>query len=117
MVTANDPPPFEKPPSVAPPTSEPSPLVQVKHLSLIFGRQTILSNIHLSIPRGQTVVIIGESGCGKTMLLKCLVGLMLPTKGSVVFDGHDIGKLGEVEMTRFANASALYFRTPPCSTA
>jgi phospholipid/cholesterol/gamma-HCH transport system ATP-binding protein len=76
------------------------PLVELRDMTLQFAKQTILSNINLTIPRGQTVAIIGESGCGKTMLLKSVVGLMTPTSGSVIYDGIDIHSLGDVEMTK-----------------
>ncbi|HEU5115465.1 MAG TPA: ATP-binding cassette domain-containing protein, partial [Isosphaeraceae bacterium] len=51
-------------------------------------------------PRGQTVCIIGESGCGKTVLLKLMIGLLRPTRGTVRFDGRDLAKLTEAELTR-----------------
>src|SRR5262249_60295 len=51
------------------------------------------------IPRGQTLVIIGESGCGKTVLLKSCIGLVRPTKGNVLFDGKDLSKLNDTELT------------------
>lgn len=85
-------------------------LVSIQDLNLIFGKQTILRNISLDIPRGQTVVIIGESGCGKTMLLKSLVGLIHPTSGKVLFDGEDIYALGEVEMTRLRRRFGFVFQ-------
>ena len=49
------------------------------HLHVAFGRQHVLRDIDLTIPRGQTLAIIGESGCGKTVLLKTLIGLVRPT--------------------------------------
>lgn len=79
--------------------SQASPLVELRDMSLKFSKQTILNHINLQIPRGQTVVIIGESGCGKTMLLKSIVGLITPTSGSVLYDGQDIHQLGDVQMT------------------
>jgi len=76
------------------------PLIELRNMTLQFAKQTILSNINLTIPRGQTVAIIGESGCGKTMLLKSVVGLMTPTSGAMLYDGVDIHSLGDVEMTK-----------------
>ncbi len=76
------------------------PLIELRDMTLQFARQTILSNINLTIPRGQTVAVIGESGCGKTMLLKSVTGLMKPTSGVMLYDGIDIHSLGDVEMTK-----------------
>ena len=60
----------------------------------------MLRDINLTIPRGQTLVIIGESGCGKTVLLKSLIGLVRPTQGEVLFDGQNLAKLTERELAR-----------------
>jgi phospholipid/cholesterol/gamma-HCH transport system ATP-binding protein len=76
------------------------PLVETRDLCVRFGRQTVLRGISLSVPRGQTVVVIGESGCGKTVLLKALIGLVRPTSGEVYFDGKNISQLDEKELTR-----------------
>ena len=60
----------------------------------------MLRDINLTIPRGQTLAIIGESGCGKTVLLKTIIGLVQPTRGEVLFDGKNLAKLSEQELTR-----------------
>jgi phospholipid/cholesterol/gamma-HCH transport system ATP-binding protein len=71
------------------------PLIRVEQLSVEFGRHEVLNEIDLSITRGQTLGIIGESGCGKTVLLKTIIGLLSPTRGKVMFDGRDLAHLGE----------------------
>jgi phospholipid/cholesterol/gamma-HCH transport system ATP-binding protein len=76
------------------------PLVDVRNMSVQFGRQHVLREINLTVPRGQTLALIGESGCGKTVLLKTIIGLVHPTKGDVLFDGADLSKLGDKELTR-----------------
>lgn len=75
------------------------PLVEVQDVTVTFGRQTVLRDIQLTVPRGQTVAIIGESGCGKTVLLKSIIGLVRPTQGVVRFDGHDLSKLNDHDLT------------------
>jgi phospholipid/cholesterol/gamma-HCH transport system ATP-binding protein len=77
-----------------------APLVEVRDVSVTLRGQAVLREIKLSIPRGQTLVIIGESGCGKTVLLKTIVGLIRPTRGEVLFDGQDLAKLNDEQLTR-----------------
>ena len=81
-------------------TDDASPIIEVNNLKVQFAGQTVLRDIGLSVPRGQTLAVIGESGCGKTVLLKSLIGLIRPTQGEVLFDGRDVNKLKEREMTR-----------------
>jgi len=76
------------------------PILEVKGLSVQFGQVMVLRNLDLTIKRGETVAVIGESGCGKTVLLKTLIGLLTPTLGEVLFDGMDIHSLPEKELTR-----------------
>ncbi len=76
------------------------PLMEARGLCVTFGRQPVLRDLSLSIPRGQTVAVIGESGCGKTVMLKAIIGLVRPTRGQVLFDGRDLGRLGDRELTR-----------------
>jgi phospholipid/cholesterol/gamma-HCH transport system ATP-binding protein len=76
------------------------PLVEARGLHVNFGRQQVLRAIDLTIPRGQTLALIGESGCGKTVLLKSIIGLVRPTRGEVYFDGSNLVKLGDRALTR-----------------
>ena len=74
-------------------------LLSVRNLGVRFQSQRVLRNISFDVPRGQTLAIIGESGCGKTVLLKTLIGLIRPTSGEVLFDGQSIDTLGEKQLT------------------
>jgi phospholipid/cholesterol/gamma-HCH transport system ATP-binding protein len=91
-------------------TSQARPLVELRGMTLQFANQTILNDINLTIPRGQTVVIIGESGCGKTMLLKSVVGLLKPTTGGVYYDGQDIHALNDRDMTHLRRKFGFVFQ-------
>ena len=61
-------------------------IVEVDNLSVSFGDQQVLKNINISIPAGQTLALLGESGCGKTVLMKSIIGLVQPTGGRVRFE-------------------------------
>jgi len=86
------------------------PIVEVQGVTVRFESQTILKNIDLQIERGQTLAIIGESGCGKTVLMKTIVGLIRPGEGSVLFDGRDLGKINHREMTRTRRRFGFVFQ-------
>src|SRR5581483_2954174 len=91
------------PRSPAPAGGPPAPggtVLELSGIEMRFRQQTVLRGLNLSIPRGQTVCVIGESGCGKTVLLKLMIGLLRPTRGSVRFDGRDLAKLSEAELAR-----------------
>jgi phospholipid/cholesterol/gamma-HCH transport system ATP-binding protein len=74
-------------------------LVDVDDVSVQFGSQQVLRQIDLKFPAGQTVAILGESGCGKTVLMKAIVGLVKPTHGHVSFDDEDINLLNDRQIS------------------
>lgn len=63
------------------------PKIEIAHLAKSFGNKTVLRDVSLSIPAGQSLCIIGTSGCGKSVTLKCLLGLITPDEGSIKIDG------------------------------
>jgi len=80
-------------------TEKDDPLLEVRGLSVEFGGHTVLRDIDLKIARGETVANIGESGCGKTVFMKTLVGLIAPTAGTVQFDGEDLSTLSSAQLS------------------
>jgi len=76
------------------------PIIEVRDLCVRFGRQPVLRDLRFSVSRGETLAIIGESGCGKTVLLKTIIGLIRPERGQVVFDNQRVDQLSERELSR-----------------
>jgi phospholipid/cholesterol/gamma-HCH transport system ATP-binding protein len=77
-----------------------APVIEMIGLSMRFRHQQVLRDIDLSVRRGETVAVIGESGCGKTVLLKLMIALLRPSRGTVRFDGRDLASLGEHELSQ-----------------
>lgn len=67
--------------------------IEMKNVSKSFGKKTVLKNLDLTVKRGESVVIIGGSGTGKSVTLKCILGLLTPDKGEIKFNGQNIGML------------------------
>ena len=76
------------------------PLIRLDDVSVDFGTHRVLASITLAVPKGQTIVVVGESGCGKTVLLKVVIGLIKPTSGHVRFDGKVLAELSDHDLTK-----------------
>ncbi|TWT49701.1 putative ABC transporter ATP-binding protein [Rubripirellula amarantea] len=85
-------------------------LIEVDDVSVGFDGQWVLRDINLHIPRGQTLAIIGESGCGKTVFMKTLVGLVTPSSGTVQFDHQDLAKMNGSELAKFRRRIGFVFQ-------
>jgi phospholipid/cholesterol/gamma-HCH transport system ATP-binding protein len=92
------------------PKEQAPPLIELHELGVNFGRHEVLRDLTLSVPRGQTLAIIGESGCGKTVLLKLIIGLLRPSTGHIVFDGQRIDRLGDKELTALRSRFGFLFQ-------
>ncbi|MEJ5238065.1 MAG: ABC transporter ATP-binding protein [Limisphaera sp.] len=85
-------------------------MVEVRQLTKRFGPQTVLEGVDLRIERGESVVIIGRSGCGKSVLLKHLIGLLQPDAGSVYVDGQDITRMDERSLLQVRRKFGMLFQ-------
>lgn len=74
--------------------------IQVDHLSVAIGKKEILHDIHIDIPKGRMVSIIGPNGCGKSTLLKTMSCMIQPKAGNVYIHGNDIRSFGRKELAR-----------------
>ncbi len=76
------------------------PIVEFRDVQMQFGLQRVLAGVAVTILPHETVAIIGESGCGKTVLLKLIVGLLAPTHGEVLFEGAPLQTFSERQLTQ-----------------
>jgi peptide/nickel transport system ATP-binding protein len=99
------------------------PLLQVKGLKKYFpirgglfsrevARVHAVDDVTFEVPRGGTLGLVGESGCGKSTLARCVVRLLEPTAGDVVFDGRSIGKLAPRELRALRREMQMVFQDP-----
>ncbi len=67
-------------------------MIELRGVQKTFGENRVLRGIDLTLPRGQSMVVIGGSGTGKSVLLKCILGLVNPDKGTISLDGQDVAR-------------------------
>ncbi|HUG93779.1 MAG TPA: ABC transporter ATP-binding protein [Planctomycetaceae bacterium] len=88
--------------SHAPPGDRPSepPIIELRRVSRSFGGHVVLDDLSLQVHRGETLVLIGESGCGKSVTLKLMMALLEPTGGEVLWNGTPVTRRSERQLTR-----------------
>jgi phospholipid/cholesterol/gamma-HCH transport system ATP-binding protein len=84
--------------------------ISLQNLHKTFGDKAVLRGMSLDIERGESVVIVGGSGTGKSVTLKHIIGLLKPDKGRIVIDGNDITTMKEVELNRFRRRFGMSFQ-------
>jgi phospholipid/cholesterol/gamma-HCH transport system ATP-binding protein len=85
-------------------------MIEVRDLQKSFGAQKILNGVSLRIETGESVVIIGRSGGGKSVLLKHMIGLLQPDSGQVLIDGENIEPMNERELLRVRSKFGMLFQ-------
>lgn len=86
-------------------------MIQIKNLWKSFEGKQVLKGLDLHIPRGDTLVIMGRSGCGKSLLLKLVTGLMQPDAGEILVDGEEISGLKFKELNHMRRKFGLLFQS------
>ena len=85
-------------------------MIEIKDLHKSFGGKKVLKGINLNIQRGETIVIIGSSGCGKSVLIKHIVGLLKPDSGSVTVQGQSVNDLEPKELNQLRKKFGFLFQ-------
>ena len=86
-------------------------MISVKNVSKSFGTKIVLNGLNLDVPRGETLVIMGRSGTGKSVLLKLIAGLLPMDSGEIWFDGTEISKLKTKEMNLLRQKIGMLFQS------
>jgi phospholipid/cholesterol/gamma-HCH transport system ATP-binding protein len=86
------------------------PVVQVEHLVARYGDKVILDDVSCEVHRGEVFLIVGGSGCGKTTLMRHMIGLLRPSAGRIVIDGEDITHADEEQLRRIERKIGVSFQ-------
>jgi phospholipid/cholesterol/gamma-HCH transport system ATP-binding protein len=87
------------------------PIIQLIDVEKSFGGQKVLRKINLDIYEGKTTIIVGESGQGKSVILKHILGLVKPDKGKVIVDGKDITRMKKKELEEIRSIFGVLFQS------
>jgi phospholipid/cholesterol/gamma-HCH transport system ATP-binding protein len=83
----------------------------ISNLCKSFGSNQVLDHFSLDIKKGESVVVLGKSGSGKSVLIKCIIGLMEPDSGSIVMLGQQIGDISDVELDKLRARVGFLFQS------
>lgn len=87
-----------------------APKISIRGLKKAFGRKVVLDGLDLDIGVGESVVVIGGSGTGKSVMVKCIIGLMEPDAGSIKIDGQEVTALKRSERERLMRKFGMLFQ-------
>lgn len=85
-------------------------MIEIRELSKGFGDKTVINNLNATMQEGKCNLIIGSSGSGKTVLMKCLIGLFPPDKGEILYDNEPFGQLTDEGKKEIRKAIGMLFQ-------
>jgi phospholipid/cholesterol/gamma-HCH transport system ATP-binding protein len=85
-------------------------MIEIRGLKKSFGQKVVLDGVDLTVPHGENTVVIGGSGTGKSVLIKCVVGLLRANAGEILIDGEDVTKMDERELVRVRRKFGMLFQ-------
>ncbi|MCM8800970.1 MAG: ABC transporter ATP-binding protein [Candidatus Omnitrophica bacterium] len=85
-------------------------MIEIIELSKSFNNHKVLDNLSLRVDKGSTCVVIGRSGCGKSVLLKHIIGILKPDKGKIFIDGKEVTTLKEKELNQLRLKIGMVFQ-------
>ena len=78
--------------------SDKGPVIEISHVKKSFGKNHVLTDFNLTVNKGENVVVLGKSGSGKSVLIKCVVGLLEQDEGIIKVLGQDMSQLSHEEL-------------------
>ncbi len=87
-----------------------APMISLKGIRKSFGPKTVLDGLGLDIQKGESLVIIGGSGTGKSVMIKCIQGLLTPDSGSITIDGQNVIDMRQTEREKINNKIGMLFQ-------
>jgi phospholipid/cholesterol/gamma-HCH transport system ATP-binding protein len=86
-------------------------IIEINSLKKAFGENVVLNDFYLKVKEGENVVVIGKSGSGKSVLIKCIIGLMTPNSGTIKVFGEDVSKLSHEDLDKFRAKVGFLFQS------
>jgi phospholipid/cholesterol/gamma-HCH transport system ATP-binding protein len=101
----------QHPPAPKTPSPSSDPVIRIEHVSKRFGDNIVLNDFNLTVAREENVVILGKSGVGKSVLIKCIIGLLRPDSGKIIVLGKNIPDLDHDELDRIRAKVGFLFQS------
>ncbi|BAU55061.1 ABC transporter ATP-binding protein [Mucilaginibacter gotjawali] len=92
-------------------SSKKEPVIVIENLCKAFGDNVVLDDFNLTVHKDENVVVLGKSGAGKSVLIKCIIGLMKPDSGSILVFGDNVAELNHEELDRIRTKVGFLFQS------
>jgi len=88
-----------------------NPIITIENLQLSFGKQAVLKNVNLQLFEGENLVVLGKSGSGKSVLIKCISGLLNADGGTITVFGENVSTMKRTEMNEMRKKIGFLFQS------
>jgi phospholipid/cholesterol/gamma-HCH transport system ATP-binding protein len=87
------------------------PIISIRGLKIAFGSNVVLDGFNLDLNKGESIVVLGKSGSGKSVLIKCIIGLLTPDAGEVLIFGEDVLKMNHYQLDQVRARLGFLFQS------
>nr|MBA3659827.1 ATP-binding cassette domain-containing protein [Gemmatimonadales bacterium] len=85
-------------------------MIELRDVCKRFGKQVVLDGVNFNVQEGETVALLGPSGTGKSVLLKTIIGLIKPDRGTIIVDDKDVGRLKRKDLAELRSHIGYVFQ-------